>query len=92
MSKGVSGIPPRKAVQTTLREATSSPSSFGYSHWDGELDLWQALVGEMKIVYGEGSDINIDDVALTLGCNLAFAAVAMATADPWNEVIPPVPW
>jgi len=81
MSQGVSGIPPPKAVQTALGEAASSASSFGYSRWDGEVDLQQALVSEMKIVYGEGSDINIDDVALTSGCNLAFVAVAMSIAD-----------
>jgi len=92
MSLGVSGIPPPKAVQTALVEATSSPSSFGYSRWDGELDLRQALVSEMKVVYGEGSDINIDDVALTSGCNLAFVAVIMAIADTGDEVILPVPW
>ena len=92
MSQGVPGIPPPKDVQTTLGEAASSPSSFGYSRWDGDLDLRQALVGEMKVVYGEGSDINIDDVALTSGCNLAFVAVAMAIADPGDEVILPVPW
>jgi aspartate/methionine/tyrosine aminotransferase len=47
----------------------------------------------MKVVYGEGSDINLelDDVALTSGCNLAFAAVVMAIADPGDEFILPVP-
>ena len=46
----------------------------------------------MKVVYREGSDINFDDVALTSGCNLAFIAVAMAIADPGDEIILPVPW
>jgi len=92
MSQGVSGIPLPTAVQTALGEATASPSSFGYSRWDGEIDLRQALVSEMKVVYGEGSDINIDDVALTSGCNLAFVAVVMAIADTGDEVILPVPW
>jgi len=92
MSQGVPGILPPEAVQTALGEAASSPSSFGYGPWDGEPDLRQALVGEMKVVYGEGSDINLDDVALTSGCNLAFVAVVMAIADPGDEIILPVPW
>ncbi|KIM38215.1 hypothetical protein M413DRAFT_447962 [Hebeloma cylindrosporum] len=92
MSQGVPGIPPPESVQTALGAAASSPSSFGYSRWDGEPDLRKALVGEMKVVYGEESDINLDDVALTSGCNLAFVAVAMAIVDPGDEVILPVPW
>ena len=46
----------------------------------------------MKVVYGERLDINFNDVALTLGCNLAFVAVGMAIADPGDRVILPVPW
>ena len=64
------------------------------------LKLWIQLLGwrtrpaagEMKVVYGEGLDINFNDVALTLGCNLAFVAVGMAIADPGDRVILPVPW
>lgn len=65
MTQGVPSIPPPKTVQTALGEAASSPSSFGHSLWDAP-DLRQALVGEMKVVYGQGSDINVDsdDVAL----------------------------
>ncbi|KAF8956476.1 pyridoxal phosphate-dependent transferase [Flammula alnicola] len=92
MSQGVPGIPPPEAVQSALGVAASSPSSFGYCRWDGETSLRKALVGEMKVVYGEESDLNVDDVALTSGCNLAFVAVAMSVADPGDEVILPVPW
>ncbi|KDR86090.1 hypothetical protein GALMADRAFT_53968 [Galerina marginata CBS 339.88] len=92
MSQGVPGIPPPESVQAALGTAASSPSSFGYTRWDGEISLRKALVGEMKVVYGANSDINVDDVALTSGCNLAFVAVAMSMADPGDEVILPVPW
>ena len=73
-----------------LREAALSPSSFGHSHWDRP-DPQQALVREVKVIYGEGLDINVglDDVAL---CNWALIAVALAIADPGYEVILPVPW
>ena len=91
MSQGISGIPPPEAVRTALGEPASSPSNFEYSHWDGEPDLRQAL-GEMKVVYGEGSDINLDEVTLPSGCNLPFVAVVMAIADPGDEFILPVPW
>lgn len=92
MSQGVPGIPPPEAVQSALGAAASSPVSFGYCRWDGEPTLRNALVGEMKRVYGEDSDLHVDDVALTSGCNLAFVAAAMSVADPGDEVILPVPW
>jgi aspartate/methionine/tyrosine aminotransferase len=92
MSQGVPGIPPPEAVQSALGAAASSPSSFGYTRWDGEPALRRALVDEMKVVYGGDSDLNVDDVALTAGCNLAFVAVAMSIVDPGDEVILPVPW
>lgn len=92
MSQGVPGIPPPEAVQSALGDAAASPTSFGYCRWDGEPSLRSALVGEMKRVYGRDSDVHIDDVALTSGCNLAFVAAAMSVADPGDEVILPVPW
>lgn len=92
MSQGVPGIPPPEVVQTALGKAASSPTSFGYTRWDGEPALREALVGEMKVVYGSDSDLGVDDVALTSGCNLAFVAVAMSVADAGDEVILPVPW
>ena len=52
----------------------------------------RALVEEMKFVYGADASLNIDDVALTSGCNMAFVAVVMALADAGDEVILPIPW
>ncbi|KAH9486038.1 Aromatic aminotransferase ISS1 [Psilocybe cubensis] len=92
MSQGVPGVPPPDSVQSALGKAASSPTSFGYTRWDGEPDLRQALVGQMKLVYGSNSDINADDVALTSGCNLAFVATTMSVADAGDEIILPVPW
>ena len=92
MSQGVPGIPPPEVVQSALGDAAASPTSFGYCRWDGEPSLRSALVREMKTVYGGDSDVHIDDVALTSGCNLAFVAAAMSVGDPGDEVILPVPW
>lgn len=92
MSQGAPGIPPPKCVQDALAIASSSPGSFGYSGWDGELDMRKALVEEMKCVYGIDANLSVDDVALTAGCNLAFVAAVMALADAGDEVVLPVPW
>ncbi|PPQ74953.1 hypothetical protein CVT26_011665 [Gymnopilus dilepis] len=100
MSQGVPGLPPPEHVQTTLGAAASSPASFGYVRWDGEPTLREALIREMKGVYGRNLgksvgpevDVRPDDVALTAGCNLAFVAAIMTLADAGDEVILPVPW
>jgi len=92
MSQGVPGVPPPKAVQEALGNAASSILSFGYTRWDGEPALKKALVDEMKVVYGQDSDISMNDIALTSGCNLAFVAVAMSLADPGDEIVVPLPW
>lgn len=46
----------------------------------------------MKLVYGKDTDVSAEDVSLTTGCNMAFAAAVLALADPGDEVILPVPW
>jgi aspartate/methionine/tyrosine aminotransferase len=46
----------------------------------------------MKEVYGQDADISADDIALTVGCNMAFVAAVMSLADAGDEVILPVPW
>ena len=93
-------MPPPEHVQTALGAAASSPASFGYVRWDGEPTLREALIREMKGVYGRNLgksvgpevDVHPDDVALTAGCNLAFVAAIMTLADAGDEVILPVPW
>jgi len=70
-------------MQTALGAAASSPLSFGYSRWDGELELHYVLVGEMKGrlcagIEPQASGLNFNNVALTSGRNLAFVAVVIA--------------
>jgi hypothetical protein len=72
--------------------AVSSHASAGYCDGRGECELRDALVQEMKVVYGNNVDINLEDVALTAGCNLAFVATVMSLAEAGDEVILPVPW
>lgn len=92
MSQGVPGIPPPVVVQEALGKAASSPTSFGYCSWNGEPALRKALAEEMKVVYGEAADLDMDDIALTAGCNMAFISVIMSLADPTEEVVLPSPW
>ena len=92
VSQGVPRISPPKFVQDALGIASSSPESFGYSRWDGEVSMRQSLVQEMKFVYGVDANLSMDDVALTAGCNQAFVVAVMALANAGDEIILPVPW
>ncbi|KAJ7119710.1 pyridoxal phosphate-dependent transferase [Mycena epipterygia] len=92
MSQGIPGVPPQKALQSALAVASASLGSFGYCPSEGELSLREAMAGEMRKVYGEGTDITPEDMSLTSGCNLAFVATIMTLADAGDEVILPVPW
>lgn len=92
MSQGVPGIPPHLSLQKALGEAAASPSSFGYCPAEGEWSLRKALADEMRTLYGEGTDVAPEDVALTAGCNMAFVATVMSLAEAGDEVILPVPW
>ena len=92
MSQGVPGIPPPPEFYDALVEASQSPESVKYGSIAGDFGLRSALVSEMKVVYGEHTDIDEDDISLTAGCNMAFLAAIMALCDSGDEVILPVPW
>lgn len=94
MSQGVPGIPPPDVLLDAVANASRSPGSCGYCPVPGEHTLRQALADEMKDIYGPEGPVNItpEDVMITSGCNMAFAATAMSLADAGDEVILPVPW
>lgn len=94
MSQGVPGIPPPKLFLDTLARLSADPNNCGYVENVGERSLREAIVEEMKIVYGRAGDVDVtpDDVAITAGCNLAFFASVMTIAEKGDEVILPVPW
>ncbi|KAJ1307740.1 hypothetical protein OPQ81_001827 [Rhizoctonia solani] len=70
--------------------------SAAYGNVRGDLAMRKALVEEMKYVYGGKDklhvDVQVEDMALSAGCNAAFMAAAMAVAERGDEVILPVPW
>jgi aspartate/methionine/tyrosine aminotransferase len=49
----------------------------------------------MRAAYGrEGkeADVQAEDVAITAGCNMAYAAAVQTLCDAGDEIILPVPW
>lgn len=92
MSQGVPGTPPPAVLLNALGTTASDPKSCAYGHVAGEPLLKTALIQEMKAIYGQDSDLDAEDVALTAGCNMAFTVAIMALASSGDEVILPVPW
>ncbi|KAG7086076.1 hypothetical protein E1B28_003593 [Marasmius oreades] len=92
MSQGVPGTPPHESLQNAIQTASTTRSSFGYGPAEGEAHLRSALVEEMKEIYGVDVDLKVEDIAVTVGCNMAFVASVMSLADAGDEVILPIPW
>ncbi|KAG8704069.1 hypothetical protein FRC08_002476 [Ceratobasidium sp. 394] len=95
LSQGVPGSQPHSSVAQHLSQVVKDGDSAAYGDIFGDLNMRRALAEEMKYVYGkEGRtvDVEVQDVALTAGCNAAFMAAVMAIADRGDEVILPVPW
>ncbi len=86
------GISPPKALLDAIAIASSDPSNCGYVANEGDPGLRQALVQEMKDIYGDDTDVTLNDVFITAGCNLAFTAAIVTVAERGDEVILPVPW
>jgi aspartate/methionine/tyrosine aminotransferase len=92
MAQGSPSGPPPAIVLDALKAAVSNPLASRYNTAEGNRDLANALVHEMKTVYGAGIDVHEADVAITAGCNLAYASAIMTVADAGDEIILPVPW
>jgi aspartate/methionine/tyrosine aminotransferase len=78
-----------------LGKSAGDGASAGYTAPAGLPALNEALAVEMRQVYGrpgKGVDVTADDLVITAGCNLAYAAAVQALCDAGDEVILPVPW
>lgn len=100
LAQGVPGHPPPKSFLERIHfesQAASGENLHGYGPVFGEPKLRQAVARDINRVYrtqGSGSrnEVTQDNVAITAGCNLAFAAVAMSIAAPGEALILCEPW
>jgi len=90
LTQAVPGYPPPPALLAKLAEAAGSAACAGYGPIDGDAPLREALAADMAGFYG--ATIQPADVAITAGCNLAFAMAMAVLAAEGEGVLLPTPW
>jgi len=83
--------PPPQALREAIADfAVNVPEAHLYGPVLGLPDLREAVADEWRSSYG--GDTSASDVAITSGCNQAFAAAMSTIAGEEDEVILPTPW
>ncbi|WP_425102149.1 aminotransferase [Tropicibacter sp. S64] len=82
--------PPPPALRAAMAEAMERPEAHLYGAVLGNASLRQALAETWSQHYGGAVDAA--RIAITQGCNQAFAAVLTALTTEGDEVILPLPW
>ncbi len=90
LTQAVPGYPAHPELLARLGEIAASPASTGYGPIDGDPALRQALADDASGFYTAA--ISPDQVAITAGCNLAFAMAMAVLAGPGARVGLPTPW
>ena len=82
--------PPRALRAEIARIAVEEPEAHLYGPVLGLPALREALAARTAAIYG--GTVAPEDVAITSGCNQAFATAIATLAAPGDEVLLPVPW
>jgi aspartate/methionine/tyrosine aminotransferase len=90
LAQAVPGLPPPDALLDRLALAARDPASATYGPILGDAALREALAADVSAVYG--AVVTPAEVAITSGCNEAFAVTMTALAGPGDAVILPAPW
>jgi aspartate/methionine/tyrosine aminotransferase len=89
LTQAVPGYPPPPELLRRLGEAAGSAAFAGYGPIAGDDALREALAADISARYG--APIAPAEVAITAGCNLAFAMVMAALAAEGEAVLLPTP-
>jgi aspartate/methionine/tyrosine aminotransferase len=90
LTQAVPGYPPHPELLARLAEAAGSRAGAAYGDIFGDEALRAALAGDLARCYGAA--FSAEQVAITAGCNLAFAMTMVAIAEPGAAVMLPAPW
>lgn len=90
LTQAVPGYPPHPELLARLGEAAADRASASYGPIAGDEALRAALTEDASGFYGGA--IGAEHVAITAGCNLAFAMAMKVIAAPGENVLVPTPW
>ncbi|UFN47081.1 aminotransferase [Roseomonas sp. OT10] len=90
LTQAVPGYPPHPDLLARLAAEAGDGASAGYGAIEGEAALREALAADLSAAYGAA--IRAEDVAITAGCNLAFAVAVSVLAGTGESVMLPTPW
>ncbi len=90
LSQAVPGSPPPDPLLARLAEAAGSADAARYGAIEGDLALRSAYASHVADLYG--AHLGPENVAITSGCNEAFAVAAMLVAQAGDNVLVPTPW
>ncbi len=90
MCQAVPSYPPHESLQREFGRLALQPGMGGYTDIHGIPALRQAHAEQISRDYA--ADVPASHVAITTGCNQAFAAAVMAVAKAGDDVILPLPY
>lgn len=90
VSQAVPSYAPAHELQAHLAQQVMQPLTALYTGIAGLPELRQELAAELSRDYA--GTVSADNVALTAGCNEAFAVAMMALAEAGDEVLLPLPY
>ena len=90
MCQAVPSYPPAPALQAEIARLAGLPDMGGYTDIFGVVLLREAYAKHMSADYA--AHISASEVAITTGCNQAFAAAVLAVAEAGDNIIMPAPY
>lgn len=90
LCQAVPSYPPAEAMQEAIGRFAKEDATSLYTDIFGLPALRESLAAHMSVAYG--GKVAAQDVAITAGCNQAFAAAVMALAGPGDNVILSAPY
>jgi aspartate/methionine/tyrosine aminotransferase len=90
LSQAVPGYPPADALVGRIAELAHEPGRHLYTDILGLPTLRARFAAGLRRDYG--GDVDVQDVAITAGCNQAFCLAIAALARPGDNVILPLPY
>ena len=90
LSQGAPGFATAPAIISHIADVAARPDGGRYTPLFGLPELRRLLAAELSGAYG--GTVDVDDIAVTAGCNQAFCMVSSALTEAGDNVVLPLPY